>query len=135
MPDDDEIEVPDQDTTSVAGKRTEPRCYPVLPVVIHDLDDPSIEGNVQDLSGHGIQIAGIETHVGQKRTFFIEMTGLSEVKPFSFEAECRWVRPAAGDTPIMAGFEILGITEQDFQELDKICSSYALADSHDFGDD
>jgi len=135
MPDDDEIEVPDKDTRSVAGKRTEPRCYPVLPVVIHDLDDPSIEGSVQDLSGHGIQIAGIKTQVGQKRTFFIQMSGLGAVKPFSFEAECRWVRPETGDTPFVAGFEILGITEQDFQELEKIRSSYALTDSYDFGED
>lgn len=131
MSSDERIKILNPEDSVSVKKRMEPRCYPILDVPVHDLDDPTIEGYVQDLSGHGVQIAGINATVGQKKTFFIELRQLGEVRPFSFEAECRWVKFENQDALVLAGFEIISITDKDFAELKKIIESFALSDPHD----
>lgn len=131
MADDGKIKILGLEDSASVKKRMEPRCYPILDVPVHDLDDPAIEGYVQDLSGHGVQIAGIIAAVGQKKTFFIELPHLGGVRPFSFEAECRWMKSEDRETPVLAGFEIISITDKDFEELRKIMESFALSDPAD----
>jgi len=131
MASDEKIKIVDLDDSVSVRKRMEPRCYPILNVPVHDMDDPAIEGYVQDLSGHGVQISGINATAGQKKTFFIELHQLGEVRPFSFEAECRWVHSEDRNVPALAGFEIISITDKDFTELKKIIESFTLSDPHD----
>jgi len=60
--------------------------------------------------------AGIEAKVGQIHTLTILGDDMGEVAPFEFEALCRWTRRAP-DGELLAGFEIVNISDDSFEEL------------------
>jgi hypothetical protein len=109
------------------GRRI-PRSYPVVQLPIYDVDDPTVEGLVQDLSEKGVQVSGILTEVDQRKTFFIQANEFAAVNPFSFEAECRWVRTSSGDDQCVSGFEITWISDKDLEELRSAIELLAISD-------
>ncbi len=109
------------------GRRI-PRSYPVVQLPIYDVDDPTVEGRVQDLSEKGVQVSGILTEVDQRKTFFIQANEFAAVNPFSFEAECRWVQPSSDDDLCVSGFEITWISDKDLEELRSAIELLALSD-------
>ena len=118
---------PDERLSDKDGRRI-PRSYPVVQLPIYDVDDPTVEGRVQDLSEKGVQVSGILTEVDQRKTFFIQANEFAAGNRFSFEAECRWVRPSSDDDSCVSGFEITGISDKDLEELRAAIEFLALSD-------
>jgi hypothetical protein len=108
--------------------RRSPRAYPVVTLPIFDVDDPTIEGLVQDISENGVQVSGMDIRVGAKKTFIIQAEESCGIKPFSFDAECRWVSPDSEDQMGMAGFEIISISEKDLEELQMVLQTLVFSD-------
>lgn len=108
--------------------RRSPRGYPVVNLAAFDVDDPTTEGVVLDVSEKGIQISGMITVVEQRKTFMVQADQFANIKPFSFDAECRWFRPATDEDPCAAGFEIINISVKDQEELNKILETLAFYD-------
>lgn len=119
----------DRHTKDYRDKRQVPRSYPVFSLPIYDVDDPTTEGRVLDVTELGIRIGGLECVVGRRKTFLIQVEELGSLKPFSFDAECRWVRIDPDTGEYIAGFEITGISPDDLQQLRKIIQSLSLTDS------
>ncbi|HMK37074.1 MAG TPA: PilZ domain-containing protein [Desulfomonilaceae bacterium] len=115
--------------SQIAQMRSSPRSYPIVMLPIFDVDDPTIEGLIQDISETGVQVSGMKIKPDAKKTFIIQPENFSGIKPFSFDAECRWVRPQTEDQPCMSGFEIIGISEKDKEELKKVLQILAFSDS------
>jgi hypothetical protein len=107
--------------------RRVPRGYPVVVLPVYDVDDPEKEGLVQDISEEGIQVAGIAVVKNERKTFLIQVEGFFDIKPFSFDAECRWVR--VEDNFALCGFEIIGISAPDLEELRKVLKMLVILDS------
>jgi hypothetical protein len=108
--------------------RRTPRGYPIIHLAAFDVDDPTTEGVVQDISEKGIQISGISLNIDQKKTFMVQAENFDNIKPFSFDAECRWFKPEAEDEPCAAGFEIINISDKDQEELQKILETLSFYD-------
>ena len=125
MAPEEEIKVKEK---SISQMRRTPRGYPVINLAVFDVDDPTTEGYVRDISEKGIQIAGITIRVDQKKTFMVQADNFESVKPFSFDAECRWSRPATDSDPCISGFEIINISEHDLEELQKVVELLSLTD-------
>lgn len=118
----------EEDRDDYKDKRQVPRCYPVVELPIYDVDDPMVEGLVWDISEKGVQVVGIKARVDQRKTFFIQANDFGSFSPFSFEAECRWVATEAESDRCVCGFEILGISDKDLEELRKVIDLLALSD-------
>jgi hypothetical protein len=117
-----------EDEENYKDKRELARSYPVVELPIFDVDDPTVEGVVTDLSTRGVQVVGIPSKEGQRRTFFIQANEFGAGSPFSFEAECRWVTTDTETGRALAGFEILGISEKDRQQLRMVMNLLAFSD-------
>jgi hypothetical protein len=116
------------DEDNYKDKRQTARSYPVVELPIYDVDDPTVEGVVTDLSAKGVQIVGIPSKEGQRKTFFIQANEFGAGTPFSFEAECRWVREDRDTGRVLAGFEILGISDKDLQQLRMVMNLLTFSD-------
>jgi hypothetical protein len=112
----------------VVESRHEPRCYLAFSLKAHDVG-AQLSGEVQDLTERGCQIVDIRVDVGDKKTFRVEAEGLSEfIRPFSFGAECKWVRTTEETGTPVAGFEITNISGRNLEALRKTIQLLTLCD-------
>jgi hypothetical protein len=114
--------------SEITQMRRAPRGYPIVALPIFDVDDPSIEGSVQDISENGVQISGIHLKTNEKRTFIIQADKYWDIKPFSFDGECRWVRKEGPNQTCIAGVEIISISDKDREELRILFETLAFSD-------
>jgi hypothetical protein len=119
---------PGDDTADIDQMREVARCYPVVHIPIVDLTDLRNEGYVRDVTRKGIQLGGITAEPAEKKTFLIQPNSVSEVTPFTFEAECRWIRDDQPDGLIVSGFEISEISEAHLHQLQEMIHLVALCD-------
>ncbi len=109
-------------------ERTEPRNFVLDRILAFDIDDPTVEGRVQNISQNGLQIAGILAKENQVRNFLITFEGISAFCPFVLRAECRWARLDPKTSVLVSGFEIVEITEKARCELKNLLTSVSLKD-------
>lgn len=96
-----------------------PRNYVVVRLPLLDLDDPNSKGYLRDITEKGLQSAGIEVKMGEIKRLLIQADQFGEVEPFSFDAQCRWVKPDE-DEKWCAGFLITNISSHGLHELRKL---------------
>lgn len=120
----------EDDEVKVESLRRLPRHVALFPVPIYDAKNPKLSGMLRDLNEKGVGVIGIETTVGEERTFAIlgdEFVAV-EFDTFTFKAVCRWVRIEDQDGPYTSGFEITAIEEKDLKELRKLVMSLSVSE-------
>ncbi|MEW6349241.1 MAG: PilZ domain-containing protein [Thermodesulfobacteriota bacterium] len=98
-------------------KRVSPRSYIFFAMPIYDAHNPEIRGVVNDLSEYGLQVAGIDTQVGETRSFVMPHEIFPPDEPLAFEAVCRWIEQDETDWDCIAGMEITKISEKGATQL------------------
>jgi hypothetical protein len=71
------------DTVDIDHAREFPRCYPALGFPIYDKEDSEAEYHVVDLSEKGVQVVGMVTKVGDRKSLIIKAGGLSTWELYS----------------------------------------------------
>lgn len=89
-----------------------------LPII--DAHDPEREGRVHDITETGLQVVGIPSEVNEIKTFLIMHKRFLLIKPFLFDAKCRWVNKSAGAEDLIAGFQITDTPGDDRRQLRKL---------------
>lgn len=89
-----------------------------LPII--DANDPEHEGKVRDITETGVGVVGIPSKVDETKTFLIMHKRFFLIKPFLFEATCKWVRRSESAGDLVAGFRITNTPEDDKQQLKKL---------------
>jgi hypothetical protein len=120
-----EPEVLDEEEIRVQNLRRAPRHLALFPIPIYDGKNPKISGTLKDVTEHGVGISGIETTVGETRTFVIlgdEFVAV-EFETFAFDSVCRWINTGDDEDAYSAGFEITSISERDREQLGKLLQS------------
>jgi len=119
--------LPSDDIVNHGRTRRWPRGYPPGTLLVRDLDDSADRyGVVQDISAKGMSVAGLETLVGENKTFLIELDDLEEdASSFTFQAECKWTGLLEKENLPVAGFEITTISQRDVEQLQKLLRSLA----------
>jgi hypothetical protein len=115
------------DEARITDRRKQRRWYPIIPFPICDLDDLRIEGGVLDINEKGFKATGIRARLGERKNLLIAAEDFHEVYPFSFEAECRWIKVNSDGTEVV-GFEITFMPEVGSGELRKLLQSIAFSD-------
>lgn len=100
--------------------RKTPRIHPAVSIPVYVLDDLTTEYTLKDLSEGGFQIDGLSTKLGERQSFVVQGEELADVSPFSFEAECKWVKADSNKKEFYAGFAIVKIEPADLDELRKL---------------
>jgi hypothetical protein len=115
-----------QDATSgTADKIRFFRRYKIeLPVGICDANNPAIRGEVRDVSERGIGVQKMDTNVDEIKNLVVLANEFFSINPFGFEAQCRWTCPTTDDRRLLAGFEIIKISEESSRSLGKFIKAY-----------
>jgi len=87
---------------------------------LYDTSRPEIHGTVRDISEEGISVAGIEAEVGDVETLVILGDEFGQFSSFEFEGYCRWRLGDKAEGTCLAGFAIIRISENDYQQLQKL---------------
>ena len=112
-------------TAGTADKIRFFRRYKIeLPVVISDANNPAIRGEVRDVSERGIGVQKMDTNVDEIRSLVVLANEFFSINPFGFEAQCRWTCPTTDDRRLLAGFEIIKISEESSKSLGKFIKAY-----------
>jgi hypothetical protein len=101
------------------------RNYVFVQLPIYDMDDILTEGLVVDITERGLQVDGISSEIGDKKSFLIQADYFADVYPFSFDVLCRWVNSGSDDF-ITAGYEITNISEGGLEQLKKLIRMLSL---------
>ncbi len=105
------------DTVLPESFREAERHYPDFDTPVYDASCPEVHGRVVDLTEHGIGVIGIDTDVGARHNFVVLGDPYGETSPFQFEVECKWVKGPEPGKPVLAGYQIIGISDKDKSEL------------------
>jgi hypothetical protein len=98
-----------------------------LPVLIYDSKDPKIRGEVRDISEKGIRIEKMDTKLDEIKSLVVLANEYFSIDPFGFQAQCRWTSPTKNERGMLAGFEIIEISEESLKSLAKFIETYANA--------
>lgn len=120
---------PSLQTTTASRVRAEPRCYLFVGLPVYLANDVTVEGFVLDISEGGLKTVGIPALVGEIKALLIRPDEYQDIYPFSLDAQCRWVKPADEPEDIIAGFEIVRISETGVNELKKLLQFLCLPDA------
>jgi hypothetical protein len=83
---------------------------------VYEEKHPEVKGKLKDISETGVQVAGIQSEIGEIKTLVVPQDFFGEFASFSFDAKCRWVKKVE-DEEWLAGFEIVQITNSNNEEL------------------
>jgi len=109
-----------EDTVILENIRELRRYYLDFDLPIIQVGPPELKGRVRDITEKGVGIIGIPAEVDEIRTFLILHEKFVLIKPFLFDAKCRWIAPEQGDGQCCAGFQITNTSEKDVVELKKL---------------
>ncbi|MEW6350028.1 MAG: PilZ domain-containing protein [Thermodesulfobacteriota bacterium] len=109
--------------------RSVPRNYIFMTVHIHDAKDPKLGGVLNDISAKGLQVIGIDTQVGEIRTFFVRSDVFKLETALGLEAVCRWVQTDENSGKPVAGFEIRRVSKGAKEELLRLIQELTIGES------
>jgi hypothetical protein len=102
-----------REKTDCIRARAYPRADLAVRVPIYDIGSGTV-GVMRDVSETGLRVAGIESSVGQARTFQIPVDMFMDVEPLLVIAECKWVETKGTHKRYrVAGFEIMDLPDKD----------------------
>ncbi len=105
----------------VKGVRRSLRKKTIFTVHVYDAGNPSSRGTVKDISETGLCVEGIQTSIGEVKSFIVRAGFFGSGATAVFSAKCRWLsRPETPGGKVIAGFEITSISTLDSAELRKL---------------
>ncbi len=113
---------------SITGRRY-PRADLTVRVPIYDIGSGA-KGVLRDISETGLRVAGIESSVGQAKTFQIPIDMFMKADPLLIIAECKRVELKGRNSKyFVAGFEIIDLSEGDRKTLRNFIEFLLLSNS------
>jgi uncharacterized protein (DUF433 family) len=112
--------VPYEEVVEPGKVRRVERYYLDFELPIVATDGPEIIGKVRDLTTRGLGTVGIRASVGDVKTLRVQHERFVLLKPFSLQAQCRWIKGGQGASGLIAGFRITSISGEDKEQLRKL---------------
>jgi hypothetical protein len=108
--------------------REHPRYYLDFELPIVETANGTV-GRVRDLTDKGLGVIGIPALMDDVKKFSIRHEKFALIRPFSFEARCCWAQQKQSGKECVAGFEIVDISPEDFDELQKLVRLVTIYES------
>ncbi len=93
------------------------RYYLDFDLPVFAVGPTEIRGKVRDITEKGVGTIGIPADADEIKKLEIRHQKFVLIKPFSFQAKCRWVKQKGAEGEYIAGFEIVDISDEDVKEL------------------
>jgi hypothetical protein len=110
----------EDDTVIIDDSFQPPRHYLTVAVPIYDPERPEVKGKLRDITDRGLGVIGVESSVGETRSFVIPCRKFIKMENIWLEAECLWTDPATEDEQTVAGFQIIAISEENMTRLRRL---------------
>jgi uncharacterized protein (DUF433 family) len=114
-----------RDTTTVSVREWD-RYELDFELNIFDAFHPEIRGAVRDITEQGLGVEGMDSSVGDVKTFLISPDEFLDISPFVFKAECRWHKDQELDGSTVAGFKIVDISPDNLAAMRKLLGLLVL---------
>jgi hypothetical protein len=115
---------PPEETLS---KRQLQRNYALFTIAIHDADDLTVTGTLNDITEKGLQLSGMPAQAGGVRTFLVRSDVFTVSPPLVLTAICKWTVPEEEGRNLVAGFEITGISRHDLLGLRRLIEELTIS--------
>ncbi len=112
--------------------RSHVRAYITVPIPVYDIGSvgSSAIGLLRDISLDGFRIAGIESNVGDVKTFQLPLDMFIKAQPLILVGDCSWVTPRVGNqNHWVAGYRMETVTETDADAITKFINFLLFTDS------
>jgi hypothetical protein len=114
------ISPPSVGSTWSDDARSSVRAYVTIPIPVYDIGSATA-GLLSDISVGGVRVIGIESSVGEVKTFQIALDGLFESAPSVLVGTCRWVTTRSGkNSYCLAGYSLETPTKLDDEAVSKL---------------
>jgi hypothetical protein len=112
-------------------RRKSDRRFMLYYMPLYDIETQHQVGNLVDITARGIMIVSDRAFVdGQALRLRLELTGDVAAKSYmEFNARCKWCRADISPSLYNIGFEILELTEEDAEIVDRIVETYGFRDN------
>jgi hypothetical protein len=117
------------DTIVLENIRKVPRNYVDFDLPVYDEARPEIHGKVRDISEEGIAVRGLDVNVEDVKRLVILGDFFGEVASFELGAKCRWAKVLGLNNELIAGFQIVNISDGDLRELRRLIELISLRGS------
>lgn len=97
--------------------RSLPRQALHMPIPVHVMDRPEIQGAVEEMTEKGMRIRDIGARIHERMTFVLNVDHCFSSTPIVLDAECRWTSGDSSHGTLAAGFEILDVLQGDLKGL------------------
>jgi hypothetical protein len=118
----------EQGGIGIEGIRFRRRHSVGLPVSVHDLADPGIQGHLRDISERGLGVQGIEAKPDEIRTFVVWSHEFFAISQFRLIAKCRWTIPMRDERKCLSGFEIIGVPKESLEHFNRFVEACTRAE-------
>jgi hypothetical protein len=108
--------IPQQNAETTTITRL-PRKEIYLPLPVHELDNPGMQGMVTNLTDRGMGVKGLRAKVDEVKTLVIRPDTIFQLSPFILSAKCRWIKPSDDEKEMQAGFEIVYVAHGELKKL------------------
>jgi hypothetical protein len=109
--------------------RKSPRAGLSIHIPIYDLQ-ASATGLLRDISETGLRVAGIESNVGETKTFQIPIDTFMQTDPLLVVTKCKWVKTKGKNRKYpVAGFEIMDLSAKDRKSIREFIKLLLLSKS------
>lgn len=109
--------------------RSHVRAYITVPIPVYDIGS-SATGLLRDISPEGFRIAGIQSNVGDVKTFQLPLDIFIKAHPLILVGECSWVNSKVGNQNYsVAGYRMETVTEIDADAITKFINFLLFTDS------
>jgi hypothetical protein len=106
-----------------------PRAELTVRLPIYDVEASTI-GLLRDISETGLRVAGIESKVGQAKTFQIPIDIFMQADPLLVVARCQWVKTKGKNRQYpVAGYSIMDLSEKDRRSIREFIKLLLLSKS------
>jgi hypothetical protein len=112
--------------------RSHVRAHITVPIPVYDIGaiGSSAIGLLRDISLEGFRIAGIESNVGDVKTFQLPLDMFMKAHPLILVGECFWVAPRVGNQSYwVTGYRMETVTETDADAITKFINFLLFTDS------
>ncbi len=107
----------DEDTVIIDDMSLIQRHFLTVSVPIYEMGRPDHVGRLSEITERGLAISGIESRIGEIKSFVIPCRDFLKVRHVTFEAKCLWVKRHRTTRELSVGFQITKIDRRTLGHL------------------
>jgi hypothetical protein len=113
----------DEDTVIIDDMTLIQKHFLTVTAPVYEAGKPEVHGTLQEVTERGLTISGIESRIGEVKSFVVPCHEFLKIKEITFEAKCLWVKKKRTTKEWSAGFQITQIDKKNLgclRELVKV---------------